>query len=249
LKVIGNSSIDIFPIYTSILMLNGLNYDPRPVVQSYSVYSVGLDELNALHFFDAGRPEYAMIWNMGIDNRYAQWDESITKAVLHLNYEYRDFILPGNDTTFANITGSYLLLKSKDGVREYPKFERLYGKTIDLGDTLTIDFPADEAIYMTADIEYNTTGKIINLLFQPPLITVTMFLDSARASSITRRVVRPLLNEPVLINKAILDNAGLQNFMTGNLKQNPTISAFSFHATGDRCSKKIKLAFYRFVNY
>lgn len=245
LRLIWGSSMDIFPVYCSIPLLNGLNYDPRPCIQSYSAYSPLLDSLDADHFIKTGRPEFVMLWNWTID-KYTQWDEPLTYATLHLNYDYFDFVSFRKDTMLQNNDGNYLLLKSKSGTHVYPKFERLYERIVNMEDSVHIDFPGDQAIYMTADIEYSAAGKIINLIFQPPLIAVNFFLDS---TLVLARVVRPLLKEPVLINKTVYGNREFKNFITGNLKQNHTIKAFAFRATGDRCEKEIKLTFYRFINY
>jgi len=249
LKIIGKSTIDLLPIDITVLLLNNLNYSPRPIVQSYSVYSPILDSLNANHFYKEDRPKFVMVSNWSMDNRYAIWDESITKAVLHLNYKYVDFVSINNDTALANNTGCYLLLKSKEGVKKYTKFEKLYEKTINLEDTVHFNFPDDTPIYMTADIEYNALGKIKNILYQPPILTVSLFLDSACTWTIYVRAIRPILKEPVLISKAICFNTDFKDFIDGNSKKDVTIKAFAFHAIGRGCKKKIKLTFYKFSNY
>jgi len=102
---------------------------------------------------------------------------------------------------------------------------------------------------MTADIEYNALGKIKNILYQPPILTVSLFLDSACTWTIYVRAIRPILKEPVLISKAICFNTDFKDFIDGNSKKDVTIKAFAFHAIGRGCKKKIKLTFYKFSNY
>jgi len=251
LQMIGNNTIDILPIDVTTLLLNHLNYDPRPVVQSYSAYDPKLDSLNAYHFFKPSRPEFAMIQIESIDNRYASWDESMTKAVLRLNYDYCSYVSMNNDTELVNNASSYLLLRSNKttSMAKWPKFEKLYEKEINLEDTVNINFPDDQAIYMTADFEYNTIGKIKNVIYQPAILFVSFFFNEAHSMSIFHRVLRPVLKEPVLINKAICNNQDFKNFETGALKNNMNIKAFAFHAAGRGVKRKIKVAFYKFTNY
>jgi len=248
LQEIGNATIDILPIDVSILHLNNLNYYPRPIMQSYSAYKPVLDSLNANHFYKPQRPELAMIKMGFIDNRYVCWDESLTKAVLHLNYDYVDFVSLNNDTALVNSDGCYLLLRSKKGVAKYPKFEKLYEKTISFDDTLQVDFP-EQPIYMSADVEYTLAGKLKNILFQAPVLNISMFLDHACTSVLKYQVVRPLMKEPLLISNAIVDNLDFRAFMTGHSNDNAKIKAFAFHANSWGCEQKIKLTFYKFANY
>lgn len=252
LKKIGRSGIDIIPIDICMLLQNNLNYQPRPAIQSYLAYTPAFDSLNANHFYQPGRPGYVLVSSWSIDNRYAQWDESITKAVLHLNYTYIDLISRNSGGKPPKDPGPLdflMLLQSKPQVQVYPEFKQLYEQTVNLEDTTYINFPDDSAIYMTADIEYHTLGKIKNALFQPPILSVSLFLKDTSMPVTTYRVVRQQLQKPVLINKAVFNDRDFAYFLTGNIRGNKSIKAFAFHASGRGCKKQIKLAFYKMVNY
>jgi hypothetical protein len=45
-SIVGDHSVDIIPTEISKIYFNGLRYDPRPVIQSYSAYNRYLDSLN-----------------------------------------------------------------------------------------------------------------------------------------------------------------------------------------------------------
>jgi hypothetical protein len=246
-KLIGNATIDIFPYYISIPLASGLNYTPRPVIQSYSAYSPALDSVTAAHFLKpATRPDYVMVWNSALDMKYGMWDVPATYAALHLNYEYADSIALSNDARQNSLMGIYFLLKSKSGPAVKPIFEKLTEKTVLMDQRVDVDFAPGEVVYMTAEIDYTPMGKILNLLHQPPTLSVSLFVDGGHA---TARVVRPILRSPVLISNTVLGNDEFKNFISGNIQNNHPVKAFLFHATGDRCKDEIRLTFYRFSNY
>lgn len=96
--IIGHSSVDVMPWESSLAVLNGLNYQARPVPQSYSVYTPLLDDLNARFLASTNAPAlilYACAQAMTIDGRPAAWDESLTKMALMENYALNsEFQLP-----------------------------------------------------------------------------------------------------------------------------------------------------------
>jgi hypothetical protein len=250
LNTIGKSTVDVLPIDIFTVQVNNLNYAPRPVIQSYSAYSKALDSLNARHFYKPNRPEFAMVWVWSLDNRYTAWDESMTKATLHLNYRYIDFISLSKDTFLANGHGNFLLLQSKHEAPKYPTFEKLFEKTVRFDDTVQIKFPANEAVYMTADVKYNIKGSLNKVFLNPAVLYVSLFYDSACSQYIYHRAVKPIIEGPVLINKTICHNADFVNFVTGNISKNADIRAFSFHSSSPSdLQPEIRLKFFRMTNY
>jgi hypothetical protein len=86
-SIIGKETVDILPTEISELYYYGLNYHPRPIPQSYSVYDEYLDTKNAEKIMDPSGPQYILYDNQTIDNRHPFWDESITKRALISHYE------------------------------------------------------------------------------------------------------------------------------------------------------------------
>jgi hypothetical protein len=77
LNEIGQAKSDYYPFELSYFYANGLNYSPRPTLQSGCLYiPPRIDHLNATHMLSKNAPEY-MIWErtgrnglQGIDGRY-----------------------------------------------------------------------------------------------------------------------------------------------------------------------------------
>ena len=57
---IGKNSVDIFPWNIQLLLENKLNYLPRPVIQSYTVYTPYLEDLNFNHYNSPNAPQYVI---------------------------------------------------------------------------------------------------------------------------------------------------------------------------------------------
>lgn len=99
LDLIGNQTVDIYPWDYSYIAANNLNWQPRPVLQSYASYTRKLDQLNARHFESEKAPEF-ILWELrkishdihngtleSIDGRYLLNDEPETMLALLRNYE------------------------------------------------------------------------------------------------------------------------------------------------------------------
>jgi hypothetical protein len=114
LEDIAESKVDVYPWDYSVIPANNLNWQPRPVIQSFLSYTSWLDKRNARHFSSEARPEF-IIWDQdkitsdlnggsseSIDNRYLLNDEPQTLLQILKHYRYH----------FKN--SSFLILKKTD---------------------------------------------------------------------------------------------------------------------------------------
>jgi len=236
-KVVGNGECDVIAHEISFIKVNELNYNPRSVPQSYSVYTPILDSLNATHFLKKTRPEFVLMDNDGVDDRYAIWDESITKATIHLNYEYVKFNSEEHHP--------FLLFKANGNRRQTPTFKKVSGLTVHAGDTVYVPQSISLPVYMTAQIEYTALAKISKLVF-PMHLGVKIITDS-QTSHYT--LVKSIVAKPVLISHLVQSNVELNNFLTGNLQQNKKIRSFVVDGESAPFCKSIAVSFYYFDNY
>lgn len=248
-QAIGNATIDILPWETAFAITHGLNYSPRPVPQSYSVYAEALDRLNAAHFAKGTRPGIVLIQNESIDYHYSFWIESITKAAIALNYMVTDSVSVNGHHSLdePDPGGAYLFLRSRAGSGVQPVFQPIRSVHATLGDTVQLDFNPDEPIYIKADLAYTTQGKLRRLFYVPPAVSMTLVLESGARTG--AGIALPTLRAPVLINKYVTTNADLKNFLTGHVAKNKTVKAFCLHSPGSGLEQDYTLTFYRFANY
>jgi hypothetical protein len=236
-KVVGAGTCDLIAHEMSFIKVNELNYNPRPVPQAYSVYTPDLDSLNAIHFLKQNRPEFILVDNDGVDDRYAIWDETLTKATIHLNYEYTE--LKGEEHH------PFMLFKTKSGIGEWPIFKKISELVVRAGDTINVPQSVSTPVYMSAKIEYTGYAKIKKLIF-PMHLGVTLLTDS-QVSHFT--LVRSIVAEPVLISHFVQSNTELNNFLCGNLQQNKRIRSFVVGGESAEHCKSIVVSFYYFDNY
>ena len=238
LALIGNETIDIFPYQIALIQLNGLNYCPRPLPQSYSFSSTIIDSLNADHFYKTSKPANILIRNEGIDKNYNFWNESYTKATISLNYTYCNTISLKKDTLETDIFNeNYLLLKANHQSPHYPLFTKIDERKIILGERINFSFPDTELVYFTAEINYNLIGKIRKIIFQVPVTYIKLYFSDS--TSQIYPAFRPEICRPVLINKAILNNIDLKNFFSKNLKAIKNIVGLEIFSKDIGCQPEI----------
>jgi hypothetical protein len=108
LGTISNSTVDIYPWETSIIGANNLNWDPRPIFQSYTDYTPWLDKFNDKFLNSDRSPEY-YIWYKrktrpeitSLRGRMIFNDDPLTSLDILRNYK---MILRENDFTLLRKT-------------------------------------------------------------------------------------------------------------------------------------------------
>jgi len=207
-QLIGDKTVDIIPVDISKIYWNGLHYNPRPVIQSYSAYDEYLDNLNYQKYISPDAPDYVLFSLGSIDRRFPFFDESKTKLALLAHY------------SIAGEIDGDLLLKKKTTLRvlqAYAAADTLTGK-------LNEDIPikkSNDLQYSRLSVKYNTWGKIRRLFYQPPILNITLTLGNGETK--TFRAVRPILEGGVLVNKYVESNQEFQYLLQSDGRLNATI--------------------------
>ena len=238
---IGTHTIDLFPQDLSYLFLNELNYQGRPVPQSYTAYAPSLDSLNLNFYTSTRRPERVLISNNGIDHRYYFWDESLTKAALHLNYTISDSF------AMQRRRDKLLLLKAEPSRNLYPVMEPIATIHAVMGVPVSIPREDNQPIYMTLKLKYSFGGAMTKLLYQCPKLNIILKTDDGQAH--LYKMIKPIMETPVLINKYIKSTSSLANFLCGDIYKNKNIVSFVVVAEDGGYSEDIEVSFLRFSNY
>jgi len=102
LEVLNDHTIDVVPWDVAMAYAYGLNYHPRPVFQSYSVYTANLDKINAEFYEKDTAPKFVLYETKTIDNRFPLFEEPATLRSLICNYH------------FLEQDGSILILERND---------------------------------------------------------------------------------------------------------------------------------------
>ena len=203
LSQIGAHAIDVIPTEISLIHKHQLNYQPRPIIQSYSAYNEYLDSLNYKKYISPKAPEYVLFQNSAIDNRVPFWDESITKRALLSQYH-----LIAADTLFKNefwesdtsSKAKLLLLQKNIEPLKFSKANETSIKLV-LGEPYIIPKSDNVLCYLYANVTYTLWGKIQGFLYQPPQLEIElMYQDGTKCRF---KAIVPILKTGVLINKKI----------------------------------------------
>ena len=228
-RIIGDASVDVIPSEISIVYFNGLRYNPRPVIQSYSAYDSYLDGLNYEKYMSPDAPDYILFSLESIDDRYAFGDEPRTRLAVLKRY------------TLVGQVGGNLLLRKKggsagngnngsDGIRESGAGDvepasvagavGAVGPSGDVGTAggmggmgavdsgkiwrLGEDIPVNnrsDLQHVRWVVHYTLWGRIRRWFFQPPPLKMTMTFDDSAQK--TFRAAPPMLEDGLLLNKYV----------------------------------------------
>lgn len=234
-NVIGDHTVDIIPAEISKIYFNGLRYNPRPVIQSYSAYDGYLDSLNYQKYMAPDAPDYILFALNSIDNRYPFFDETKTKLAILSHY-----------TIIGDVKGD-LLLKKK------PIYENLVKTNEEIinlkfGDVVTIK-KVTPLQYSKILIKYNLWGKIKRLFYHPPLLKITVTLDNGDTESF--RGIKPILAGGVILNKYVDSEKEFQLLMQSDGRLNANIKKIRFESDSDEggfaSDIKIVTSYYAFA--
>lgn len=147
---VGNASVDMFSEETGLVFLNGLNWNPRPVFQSYSVWTSAMSARNAAHLVSADGPRFVLHHLTTIDERYPNHEDAASLAVLLERYEPR------------MIEKGYTLFERRGSVPSAPpRTLRLSGELVD-GEWL--ELPDAQDVPMLLELESMAAPGLAALL-------------------------------------------------------------------------------------
>jgi len=204
-----NKKTDIFPWDISLLYAYGLDWQPRPVIQSYSNYTTSLDRVTSKHFLKENAPETLIFGphiTHSIDGRYGLFDEPETFRTVLLNYEP----VARND--------SFLVLERKQQVIE-PVLTFISNYDVKIGEIITIPFLDNAYVFMKIDWGggYHIFGRFVNFLFQTNRPYIELILNDGR--KISHRFVHNVAKNGLFVSKYISDPGNLQNVFNGSITQ------------------------------
>jgi hypothetical protein len=89
-QLIGTNSVDVFPFEATLPLGRGMNFQPRPVPQTYCTMGKELESRNVAYLESERAPRYIfyVAGNKGFspDGRYPLWEEPALKRVLRERY-------------------------------------------------------------------------------------------------------------------------------------------------------------------
>lgn len=166
-------TVDVIPHDLAEVIASGLDYHPRPVIQSYSAYTPALQRLDMAHFAGPSAPDTLLVKLEGIDNRLPAFDLGPSLPIIAARYD-----AVGTDTLG-------LILRKRQTPRAVS--QRPLGEAA-LPINQWIDAPRSAGVVMAQfDVAPTLAGEIVGFVFRDPRLMI--HLRSASGATRTYRFI------------------------------------------------------------
>jgi hypothetical protein len=192
-EIVGNARIDFFGTELGSLILNRLNYRPRPMGGGpFNVFTPWLQTLNAQYLADpATRPDFYLVDLQTIDYRFLAQDDADTLRNLIALYAPEE------------TEQGLVLFRARPDAPPPARPRFLQSRPVRLGQPLALPaVPPDEMLLVSLSIPPSWLGRLRGFLYKPAL----MFMDlegEGIEEPHDRRVVPSMFVHPVLLNPVV----------------------------------------------
>jgi hypothetical protein len=192
--IVGAHSTDIISFEQGVLLLNQLNYQPRPIFQSYQVNNHFLIHTNGRYFASARAPDYVIFKGEPIDNRLPSIEDSESLLVLADRY-----------CPVAMERGFTLLKRLDDQTMHHSAPTRpAFRGNIRWNSPLDLPDPAGGYETLSLKFKPSLRGSILTLLYKEAEVYAVLRLTSGQTVSF--RIVPVMAEDEFLINPLLLEN-------------------------------------------
>jgi hypothetical protein len=150
-------TVDIYPYDQGPIIVGGLRYQPRPIMQSYSAYSARLSAANADYLKGPQAPNHILFRIKAIDERLPAMDDGASWPEIWSRYSLQDEF------------GSHLFLK-KDRTSKNYYFVPIATVHAKFGEEILVPTEINELLWAKISIQKNLMGNIRSILYRsyPP---------------------------------------------------------------------------------
>lgn len=200
---VGKDAVDLIGHDQAFVLLNKLNYTPRPVFQSYSAYTPRLAELNAKFLASARAPQWLLHRVGSLDERPAMLDEAPLLRELLVRYEYafteRDLLVWRRRTDPLAAAPT-----PPEPVREG---RVKFGDAVDLSDL------AGRSVWLEVDWGWSLRGRLRRLLYKTPELRLEV--TDANGVKRSHRLPQLLAHGGFLVSPVVTNNTTFLDYALG----------------------------------
>jgi len=196
--LIGQETVDAMNNDLSMIYFNQLNYNPRPIVQTYAAHSALLADVNGAKYRSATGPSFVLYKLDEFRWQNPFWADAEANEALLTHYDLIDTARIGGQTfhVFKRLTK--------------PRTVSIQDMHIRMERGKEVFFPKGGLVKLTVDMDFTFVEKLVRFAFQPPLV----YADVRYADGQTRtfRVSDKIMKGGVLGNVRVTDQAELETF-------------------------------------
>jgi hypothetical protein len=182
-------TVDVYSWDQRDVLENGLDYDPRPVFQSYLAYTPELLRLNAQFLASPDAPQNILFNVEPLDRRYPSLEDATSWPEILTRYDLVD----------AN--GSRLLLHQAPVPRQY-SLVPLRSVIVQMHRGVPIP-QSDDPVWVTIKVNPTPLGKLTRLFYKPP--TILLGIQDSENSFMPFRMEPSIAREGFLLSPRISD--------------------------------------------
>ena len=202
-QVVGRASLDVLGYEQAIAIFNQFNYQPRPVLQSYSAYRPHLSHLNVEHYASDRAPRYVLLKLHTIYRRLSVMDDSEVLSLLVHRYEYvhseKGFQL------WRRKPGAFDLA----GITPYP----LRKVSLALGQPFEAEEFSDRPLWVKIDVRPSLLGRLRGFFYKLPIVILR--LQNTQGTTTEYRLPLPMGRTGFIINPMVEDITSYMQFAGG----------------------------------
>jgi hypothetical protein len=165
-----HGTADIYPLSQTLALPQGLTCRPRPIFQSYSVYTPRLAEMNAAHLRSDRAADHILFDVWTIDGRFASQDDSLSWPELLTRYDIK------------RMAGQYILMEKSVTPRQY-ELTPISERVARFDEGIEIPSMIGGPIWVRIDIRRSFWGKVVAMLYRPAAVSLSVSSRSGRGYS------------------------------------------------------------------
>lgn len=213
--VIGNESVDVMNYLLLAPVANGMNYQPRPVIQGFVAYTPALQGLNEEYFRSDVRPHFVMLCQEATDGRFPTLEDSGA-----LNYVLNNYVPVARD-------GRFLVLQQRTA--DDPAFQLVHEESLRFGEKLDLRPWGNGPLFMSVVIAPTLLGRAATFLYQPPPLYMRVAMEQVEERY---RIVPSMAEQPFLVNPLLNSNYDVMNLYASYPGKEPESVIFERPAHG-----------------
>jgi len=195
-----SGTTDVYSYGQSCLIASGNHWNPRPIFQSYSVYTPLLAQINAQHIRGEAGPDNILFRVEPIDRRLPALEDGLSWPALIDNYRV------------VGWQADAALLSRRAALRQESNLQVIDQRWQRLGEATVI--PSGEApIFAQIDLAPTSLGKAVAFAYKLPQLTMTLRLTDGEERRY--RVIANMMKAGFFISPLVEDNTDFVLLATG----------------------------------
>ncbi len=158
-------STDIYSYDQSYLIASGNTWSPRPVFQSYSVYTPALAEINRKHLLGNQAPDNIIFKVEPIDGRLPSMEDGVSWPILLKNYSP------------THIEKDFLFLVKKENTNTIDESLKLTTEKHIFGERVNLPY-SELPIFAQIEIKPTILGRLMSILYKPSQLNMLLELNN-----------------------------------------------------------------------